>query len=198
LLGLVGIAALWWGIPESMMFAGFLLTFAVYFYIIARPWRFVPALRRLNEALGLPSAQARGIYIGYLRHQDARMLLDILTAELADLHEYHLSLHEMDGQKQDSHLVYGILELPLDNADASLGEIKSLIDKLRTRLTNWPGLQVRPFLQRNSENDRRAGIRPTAHTNNRSSDRRAQQTKPPMQTLRHTEVKAPRHNALPV
>jgi UDP-GlcNAc:undecaprenyl-phosphate GlcNAc-1-phosphate transferase len=198
LLGLVGIAALWWEVPESMMFAGFLLTFALYFYIIARPWRFVPALRRMNEVLGLPSAQARGIYIGYVRRQDARTLLDILTAELGERREYHLSLHELNAEGQDGHLVYGILELPLHNADASLGDIKSLIDKLRTRLAIWPGLQVRPFLQRNTENDRRVGNRPTGQTNKRNSERRAQQTRPPMQTLRQAEVKAARHHALPV
>lgn len=185
LFGLVGVAGLWLRVPDSLMFAGFLLTFAIYFYIIARPWRFVPSLRCLNVFFGLPSVQARGIYIGYVRRNDALALTDILASELGDRYEYRLSLHETDPEARDGRSIYGILEIPSDHDDASLGEIKHLMDRLKVSLAGWPGLQVRQFMQRNSENNRRSRNWSIDDKNSRKSDRRALGNKTLIQTLEH-------------
>jgi UDP-GlcNAc:undecaprenyl-phosphate GlcNAc-1-phosphate transferase len=189
LFGLAGVAGLWLNVPESLMFAAFLLTFALYFHIIARPWRIVPLLRGLHARLGLPSAQARGIYIGHVSPNDTRALIEILAAELGDRYEYHLSLHEVDAQVRDGRTLYAILEMSIDYNDASLAEINRLIGRIKLRLAGWFGVQVRQFVQRNAENDRRAkhGLdnEKDSEIDSRNSDRRVTGEKMPVQTLKN-------------
>lgn len=196
--GLIGIAGHWLGLPDYTMFAAFLLSFAVFFYIIARPWRFVPAMRRLNAALGLPSRQARGIYFGYVRRNEARILADILVAELGDRHEYRLSLHELDAGKYEGERVYAILEMSLEQHDASLGEIKRMLEVFKQRLAGWHGLQVRMFMHRENENDRRSGNSPTNRDDGRKSDRRAQEGKTLIKTVASEGARQHLHDAIPV
>jgi undecaprenyl-phosphate alpha-N-acetylglucosaminyl 1-phosphatetransferase len=170
--GLFGIVGFWLQVPDWLMFGGFLLSFAGYFYVTARPWRFVPSLISLHTYLGLPSNQARGVYIGYVKRNDAPILTDMLVSELGDRYEYRFSLHEIDADKRDGRSVYGILELSMDHDDSTLGEIKHLINRLKIRLANLNGIQVRQFLQRNIENDRRSRKISIPTPSARNADRR--------------------------
>ena len=197
LLGLVGIAGLWLGVPEWLMFAAFLLSFAGYFHIVARPWRFVPWLRQLNDGLGLPSAQARGIHIGYLRRTDTHKLVDVLERELGDRYEYHLSLHEVDSETRDGPTVYGILVISFDHDDATIGETKRVMDRLNALVAVWFGLQTHQFVQRNPENDRRSVDWPINARGSRQSERRVLGNKTLLQTLRHEPAKQPHPKAMP-
>ena len=197
LFGLVGIAGLWLNVPESLMFAGFLLIFAFYFYVIARPWRFVPTLRCLHARLGLPSNQARGLYIGYVRRDDTRALIDALAAELSDRYEYHLSLHEIDAGSREGRSIYAVLEISVDYNDASLGEIKRLMGKLKVRLASWSGVQVRQYIQRNAENDRRTRNGSINVKDSRNTDRRALGERTPIEKLISESVKETHHSTMP-
>lgn len=181
-LGLIGIAGLMFGVPEYIMVLGFMLVFAMYFIIIVRHWRLVPLLRMWNARLGLPSAQARGIYIGHVRREEANALIEALVAELGDRQEYRLSLHEADTPSSHGNFVYGILELTSDINDASLGEIRRVMTRLRARLVDWNKLQVRLFMHRETENDRRSSNQPN-NLDGRGPDRRNAAVSPQVQSI---------------
>ncbi len=169
-LGLIGVAGMWLGVPEFLMFGGFLLTFVGYFYVVVRPWRFVPVLRRLRVRLGLPSSQARGVYLGVVRPGDARALADAVACELGTRHKYHVSLYQTRSETRDGHCV---LLLTPDSDKFEPGEMKRLEKRLKRRFANGAGLQVRQYIERNSENDPRAATRkPIAGANKRKADRR--------------------------
>jgi UDP-GlcNAc:undecaprenyl-phosphate GlcNAc-1-phosphate transferase len=184
LFGLVGIAGLWFGVPESLMFAGFLLTFAFYIYVVVRPWRFVPAMRRIHARLGLTSVQMRGIHIGYVRRADTCKLTDTLEVGLGDRYEYYLSLHEVDSETRDESSVYAILVTSFENDDASLGVTRRVMDKLKAELAYRPGLHMRQFVQRNIENERRTRNSPIDAEDSRKSHRRGAVNKTLLQTLK--------------
>ncbi len=60
LLSGFGLAAEWAGVPETMMFYGFLILFGAYFWGMHHAWKVMKALRRVHD-LGLAVAQVQGI-----------------------------------------------------------------------------------------------------------------------------------------
>lgn len=172
-LGLIGVAGMWLGIQEFLMFGGFVLTFIGYFYVVVRPWRFVPVLRRLRVRLGLPSSQAQGVYLGYVRRDNARALSDTVATELGTRYKYHLSLHENKSEGPQAHSVFGVLVMTQDSDQLEPGEMKRLEKRLKRRFADWSGLQVHQYIERNAENDARSAThKPSTGTNKRKSDRR--------------------------
>lgn len=176
-LGGCGLLSLWLGVPESAMFAAFLIVFAAYFYVIARPWRFVPNLRRLNVALGLPSMQARGVFVGYFHRDQVDTVLATLTTDLGNRYDYRLSLHEVQRRTPRAPDIFALIELDGAIDDATIGEIRRLMGAVRDHLAGLEGLHVRLFMHRHSDNDRRArynGDDPISDCT-RNGDRRAEQ-----------------------
>lgn len=193
-LGAVGITGMLLGMPDYLMFVLYLLTFAAYFYVVARPWRFVPNLRQLNASLGLSSALAQGIFIGYVPRAGAQIFLHALTRALGRHHDYHLSLHEMNHETRDGRSVYAVLDMHCSDDDVSLNEVKRLIGVLKKRLANQEGIQIRQFVRRHpepatdtlSDKDHRAGYI-LLEDSSLGVDRRYQQSK----TLIYPAAKPP-------
>ncbi|SBT08621.1 Glycosyl transferase family 4 [Candidatus Accumulibacter aalborgensis] len=154
-LGAIGIAGLLLAVPEYLMFGLFLVIFAAYFYFTVQPWRVVPALRRANLALGLPSAHAHGVFIGHFPKAASREILAILRNELGCLHDYRISLHRNNHKALAASNTYGMVEIVGNENEASLGEIRRLMARIKLRLDGRPGVQVRLLMQRTKEHDRR-------------------------------------------
>lgn len=154
-LGLAGIIGMRLDFPEPLMFGSFLIVFAVYFYVIARPWRFVPNLRQLNIALGLPTVHARGVFVGYFDTDGSSEVIDTLTNDLGSDFEYHLSLQKIDHKPHGSRNIYALIEIVGSQDDVSVGEIRRLMNKIKSHLSATPDVQVRLFMHRNDDNDRR-------------------------------------------
>jgi len=175
-LGLVGIAGLWLGVPEWVMFAIFLLVFAGYFLVILRPWRLVPTLRRLGRALHLPSGDARGIFVGYFEQDKCLELLDVVCAGLTGSYDYQIQLYRVDDRRQGARRrnVYCVVLVPAGSGnDQLIGRIHSDTNAIRRRLTGDTAVDVRLFIQRSSANDRRVAYsRPGVKANQRRADRR--------------------------
>lgn len=165
---------------EYDMFGLFLAVFAAYFFAIFRPWRVVPAMRRLNATLGLPSVNARGVFIGYFEEQGGREVLETLARQLGSRYEYRLSLHRLGGRVEGRSNVYALLELDTEANEVTVGEVQRLVLQIKACLAAIPNVRVRPFMQRNSDNDRRenserddeAGLRACS----RQRDRRGQES----------------------
>jgi UDP-GlcNAc:undecaprenyl-phosphate/decaprenyl-phosphate GlcNAc-1-phosphate transferase len=158
-LGAIGVAGLRLGVPESLMFYLFLLTFAGYFYAVARPWRVVPNLYHLNQALGMPSVQARGVFVGYFKKEGARAVLDTLAKELADHYDYRLSLHEVASRPKDKPNVYALIEIEGNMDGMALGELHHLMSRIKRHLSGLPLMHMQLFMNRTEEHDRRTQIK---------------------------------------
>lgn len=154
-LGAIGVAGLRLGVPEYLMFWLFLLTFVSYFCAIARPWRVVPILCRLNRDLGMPSVQARGVFVGYFQNDESRAVLDALTRELANHSDYRLSLHKADNRSRGKPNVFALIEIEGNMDDKALGELRRMMLLIKRQLSGLPLMHVRLFMNRSQERDPR-------------------------------------------
>lgn len=177
-LGTIGVIGLRLALPESLMFGLFIVVFCLYFYVIARPWRFVPNLRRLNIALGLPSVHARGVFVGYFKTAQSQEVIDTLIEELGQKYDYRLSLHQIEKKLPDSANIYALIEIEGRTDDILVCEIRRLMVQIKAHFASSVSLQVRLFMHRSKENDRRSLNKnegEIAESCNRGSDRRAVQ-----------------------
>lgn len=159
LLVTVGLAGEYFDIPEYQMFGAFLIVFASYFAAIFRPWRVVPKLRRLNARLGLPSVAGRGVFIGYFNETEAKRVLGNISEFMGQRCEYRLSLHAVNNKALGRNNVFALVELDEDVNEATIGATKILVKRLRAHLASLSKAQVRLFMHRSGENDRRADPR---------------------------------------
>lgn len=195
-LGAIGIAGLLLGVPEGLMFALFLALFGAYFSMIARPWRFVLSLRRLNLTLRLPSVFARGIFIGHFEKSAAREILEMLKSELADVDSFRLSLHRLNCKTLGSANIYAIVDIECHDDEQSIGHIQRLMTRIKARLAQRPEIRAHLLMQRCGENDRRRQ-QPTAALFadaicQRATDRREIHCHPEMYSAIARKEKSPR------
>lgn len=170
--GLVGVGGLLLGVPDSLMFGLFLGVFGLYFVLILRPWRVVPWLRRINRALGLPSVQVRGIFVGYLRKEKYPQLLGMISQGLGGGYDYQLSVYETDRSATDGRNVYCVAHIPVDGDEFLIGKIRRDAVRIKRRLAREHGLEVRLFLCRSSDNDLRSALAAGMDHSRRSVERR--------------------------
>ena len=57
LLAAIGVAGWWLGVPEYVMFYGFMALFGLYFYGMLHAWKLMKRLRRLRNRFGMPGYQ---------------------------------------------------------------------------------------------------------------------------------------------
>ena len=163
------------GASEGVMFLAFLGLFAGYFYVTVRPWRFVPAMRRLHSRLGLLPAASCGIYFGHCAAQDAEKLMHAVSRELGQITRFRIRIFERTAPQALAGQQYGIVEVALENDAASVDDIRRYARKIKRGLREHQGLYVRPFIERNSSNDPRA-VKRNVGADQRRSDRRAPAT----------------------
>ena len=172
LFGLCGILGMLLGVPDYLMFWSFVGVFGVYFLLIVRPWRLVPGLRRLNNSLGLPSVQVRGIFVGYLRKERISEVIGVISAGLTRGYDYQLSIHELGSSRTDGRNVYCVVHIASEGNDQLIGKIQRDAMRIRRRLARQPGVEVRLFLCRKSENDPRTAYSPIVGGGSRTGERR--------------------------
>lgn len=176
MLGLIGIAGLRMGVPGVWMLAAYLIVFAAYFYLIARPWRFVPALRRAHTFLGLTSPDTRGVFLGNCELSGTSDLIAGIASVMKSRDDYRLCVFQTAREGRHEPYAYAILEVLVEENDATADEIKGLVGDLKRRFKGKTGIRVRQFLIRNAANDRRVGEKLRAE-NLRSTDRRSMHSK---------------------
>ena len=148
---LVGVVGLWLRVPEYLMFWLFLGVFAVYFLVIARPWRLVPWLQWLNRRLGLPSAQVRGIFVGYVRRDACPQLLGLIAQGLSGRYDYQLSVFESDREDAQGRTVYCMVHVPTMGDEHLIGAVRRDVVQMRRRLASKHGLDIRLLLSRDGD-----------------------------------------------
>lgn len=156
-LGAIGILGLQMDVPEAWMLAAFLLIFAAYFYLIARPWRFVPSLRQLHMLLGLASPDTRGVFLGNFDIHDAQDLIAGIACEMMSRDDYRLRVYQTEHEGRQTPYVYAVLEVLAEDNDAAVEEVSALVQVLKRRFKGKSGIRVRHLIVRNADNDRRVG-----------------------------------------
>lgn len=153
LFGILGLAGLYLKVWESLMLAGFMTAFFGYLYITSRPWRCIPALRRLHTWLGLMKADCLGVFIGYFDLELASQVLRTLQEEMTPESEYDLKIYQLkhDGDPR----LYAILESDLAEENRSEPELKQLVNRLKERFSAENDIEVRQYVRRDPANDRR-------------------------------------------
>lgn len=152
--GTIGIAGLRLDLPEQVMFGLFIAVFSGYLYLLARPEWFVPELRRMNLALGLPCVFEHGVFVGYFQKASARELLDVLAKNLGNQGDYRISLRRLNDKELGARNIYGMVEAEGDD-EASIANTRRLMTRIRAHLGPRTGVQVHLLMHRNSDNDRR-------------------------------------------
>lgn len=175
-MGLAGIVGMQMGIAEGWMLAAYLLVFAGYFYLVSRPWRFVPALRRLHTLLELTSPDTRGVFLGNCALEGAPQLIEGLSEEMQSRDDYRLGVYKTTRHGRTEPYVYAVLEILAEDNDAASEEVRVLVDALKRRFKGQDGIRVRHFLSRSPVNDRRVGVKPIS-SDLRQVERRARHSK---------------------
>lgn len=175
-LGGIGLVGLYAGVPEPWMFAGFIGLFVVYCYLIARPWRFVPALRKLHTKLGLISADCRGVFVGNYPASEAKQFIRTLLGGLQSNLDYKLYVYETRRENREERFLYAIIELFLEEDDMSVKKIKDLVDGLENQFQGYPPVRIRQFIRRDEKHDRRL-VNRSIVLDLRSGDRRSKHSK---------------------
>lgn len=174
--GSIGVIGLYSGISESWMFMSFILIFVVYCYVIARPWRFVPTLRTLHTRLGLASADCRGIFIGNYPARHAAHFVRTLIDEFQSNYDFDLHIYEVEQERREERILFATVELFLEEDDASLNELKGLVNRLKNKFKGYTETKIRQLIKRDHRNDRRIANKLTTK-NFRDTDRRTKHEK---------------------
>ncbi|HRE53301.1 MAG TPA: MraY family glycosyltransferase [Candidatus Competibacter sp.] len=175
-IGGVGLMGLYAGVDESWMLAGFLGMFLCYYYLIARPWRCVPILRRLHNRLGLTSVYCRGVFVGQHGTEDEERFFQVLLEELGPRDNYDLCVYRSKHGEPIGHFRHAIIELYSEEHADSVKELQKLVGRLKQKFDYDPAISVRQLIERNDALDPRIERR-TMIGGSRITDRRSKENK---------------------
>ncbi len=82
LLGIIGLAGLYMGVPDFVMLLGFFLIYLGYYFLTMRPLLFIPVLCYIYAKLGIASTASRKALFGVYVNKDAANLTQKVCDEL--------------------------------------------------------------------------------------------------------------------
>ena len=160
MFGGFGLLGMYAGVSETNMLIAFVLAFVLCFYILLRPWRFVPLLRRIHRLLGLTSVHAVGVYVSGISVQGLGGFSEVLNSKIGPHFDFQFSVYRHPSATDADNRCYGVVELLCDEQDLPQAHIRSLIVGLRREFHKLHGLQIRQFVARQDAHDRRVGRKP--------------------------------------
>lgn len=163
IFGAIGLAGMYAGVAELDMLIAFVCAFGVCFYVLLRPWRFVPLLRRIHRLFGFTSAHAVGVHVSGLAADKMAAFAETLNTRIGPHYDFRFSVFRPEGGPARC---YAVIELLCDEQDVSHREIRDVMAVIRRAYRRDHNLKIRPFVERSESNDRRVGIKA------RSDDRR--------------------------
>ena len=175
LFGIVGLTGLYLGMPELVMLAGFLLFFFGYFYLSLHPWSLITALRHLHTLLGLVPTQNHGFFLGSYTPEEAENLVRMISKELRPSLDSLIHVVKNKTSTHDEKNQYAVVvNIRLLDADVSMtkGENENFVASAQERINKHCGVQLRSFVERNPQNDRRKQEQSDYSGNRRTTDRR--------------------------
>ena len=172
LLAGAGLGLLAAGVPEWAMLMLFLGVLSVYAYLTVRPWRAVPALRRLHGKLGLVPNAVAGIYIGHEGAENPERLRELIAGAIDEGRFFRLRVFEWAESSPHRGTRYALVEVPWKHEHRAPLEAAQLSRRI-ARAATKAGMRVRarPMVWRNAQHDRRFRARDPA-VERRANDRR--------------------------
>lgn len=168
--GAIGLLGMYAGVDELVMLAAFLVVFAVCFFIVLRPWRLVPLLRRIHRSLGMTSVHAVGVHVAGLPEHKLGAFADMLNRCIGPHVDFRFRAYHTEGNAGPA--CYGVIHLLGDDQDLTQAHISRIIAVLRREVGREPGVKVRQFVDRKETHDRRVGAK-YRHSERRAGDRRS-------------------------
>ena len=170
-----GVMALQWGASEGLMFIAFLLVFAAYLTLTARPWRFVPALRGIHRRLSLTPAGNCGVFFGNCKLEHVEQINALVAPQLGEKTAFRTRLYEQTNPDGTPGLRYAVVEILLEDEAAPLKQQVDYLRLIRKALHPHSGVFIRSYVHRDPFNDRRATpLSGDERFEKRSRDRRKQ------------------------
>ena len=168
--GAVGLGGMYAGVDEWAMLLAFIGVFAVCFFIVLRPWRLVPLLRRIHRLLGLTSVHAVGVHVAGLKEDRIAAFSDILNRAIGPHADFRFRVFRSESEGRP--FCYGIIQLVGDDQELTQALISRIIATLRREVRSEASVKIRQFVERNANHDRRLA-RKDRRGDRRMADRRS-------------------------
>lgn len=170
LFGLTGLAGLYLGIHEQGMLLAFLVLFFGYFYLTLYPWHLIIALRYLHTLWGLVPTESRGFFLGSYTAEEAKNIVHIISQELRPNLDslIHVIKNKSSANDTEKYAVIVNIRLLDTDTNAIQGEARNFITLAQKHINEHCHIQLRPFIERNPQNDRRK----SSNRDNSYGDRR--------------------------
>lgn len=167
IMAAIGLLGFYSGVPEAVMFYGFVGLSLLYYYAIARPTRLVAVLNELRQNLGARRRTSSEIFVGGLANNTK---LDDLVDLLGEWADYvRLRLYQTHTHAGDV-ACYGVITATSEQT------ARKLTVMLRRQYGRGVNFVVRPYVQRTPGNGRRrqpGHSEPWSANERRKVDRRA-------------------------
>ena len=158
-LSIIGLIGLYLGISETILFIGFLLSFAGYFFLTVRTWYFIPLLRHLhillNTRLGFSSIASDDTFMGnYSAKQTENIAKDV--SETLDINiNYWLRIYRQLLDPKDCRKYFSImLSIWPDKKECVTAEkLKQFTSQLHQQLKTKQNIQIRQLTARDYDSD---------------------------------------------
>ena len=168
--GAIGLLGMYAGVDELVMLCAFILVFALCFFIVLRPWRLVPLLRRIHRLLGMTSVHAVGVHVSGLPEERMSAFAEMLNRCIGPHVDFRFRAYRAETEVGPN--CYGVIQLLGDDQDLTQTQISRIIAVLRREVGREPGVKIRQFVDRKDSHDRRVGEK-YRRADRRSGDRRA-------------------------
>ena len=180
LFGLIGLIGLYLEVNEFTMLMGFLLFFSGYFYLSLHPWYFITALRQFHTLWGLTPTQNHGFFLGSYAPKEAENLVRMLSQELRPSMDsrVHVIKNKTLSSSDEENQYAVVVNIRLLDTDIKIKDkIENFVISAQKRINEHYGIQLRPFIEHNSRNDRRIRAKSNSSENKRMADRRKPEQK---------------------
>ena len=177
-LGMIGLIGLYQEIPQFIMLLGFLIIYYGYFRLTLKPWNFIPTIRYYYTRLGFTSSAKKDVFSGRYTAEEAKKCTQIISRLLGPSMDFWVKIYEQQLVDYGSKKHYAIaLNIRLPEDDTTLdNKIEECVELLPKKLKEH-NIQLRQFVARYGDrdrrsNDRRSTIRNLHSRDNRAADRR--------------------------
>jgi undecaprenyl-phosphate alpha-N-acetylglucosaminyl 1-phosphatetransferase len=173
ILGGVGVAGYYLGISESISFLVFSIVSISYIYLISRPWRTVPKIRKLHRSLDITVRATRHVYVGNLNEytgiSDVKALLDRCD------YAQEFDVFRWVSRDLKTKCIYAVIDAyETDNVKKIIHDLKKILHNYNTNsIGKISKYGIRQYILRCKENDRRKTYHAHRDMKLRSNDRRA-------------------------
>lgn len=169
--GAIGIIGLYLGVPEYLMFLGFLMLFLGYYKLTLKPWTFIPFVRYHHTKLGLTPFADKGIFSGQYTVEEVKNNMHIISKALGSNTDFWIKAYEQRLTNDIPSKQYAItlnIRLPDTLQDNMTEEYAAQLPNILKKYN----IQLRQLIARHGDDDRRKTDRRKRNNYSDSPDKR--------------------------